>query len=142
PQNRVTESAIFSAVAEQFGIGSWPVAALKSYLGHSIACAGADQLVMTLGVWQHGVIPGILTTRELAEDVSTAGLDILLQHKQVDPLAIDAAILNAKGFGGNNATASLLAPHVTRRMLEKRHGRSAMTQWQHHNEDVTAGIER
>src|SRR5690606_27290095 len=138
PQNRVTESAIFSAVAEQFGIGSWPVAALKSYLGHSIACSGADQLVMTLGVWQHGIIPGILTTGELAEDVSTGGLDFLLKHKEVDPLAIDSAILNAKGFGGNNATASLLPPPVTRRMLEKRHGKAALSQWQKHNETVAA----
>lgn len=138
PQNRVTESAIFSKVAEHFGIEAWPVAALKSYLGHSIACSGADQLVMTLGVWQHGIIPGILTTGELAEDVSTGGLDFLLKHKEVDPLTIDSAILNAKGFGGNNATASLLSPTVTRRMLEKRHGKAALVQWQKHNEPVAA----
>jgi len=138
PQNRVTESAIFSEVAQQFGIENWPVAALKSYLGHSIACAGADQLVMTLGVWKHGIIPGILTTDVLADDVSTKGLDILLQHKKIDPLAYDAAILNAKGFGGNNATASLLSPATTHRMLEKRHGKAAISQWQQANEQVSA----
>lgn len=142
PQNRVTESAIFSEVAQHFGIESWPVTALKSYLGHSIACAGADQLAMTLGVWKHGIIPGILTTQQLADDVSTKGLDILLQHKQVDPLAIDTAILNAKGFGGNNATAAILSPAVTQRMLEKRHGKAAITRWQHSNEQVTEASER
>lgn len=142
PQNRVTESAIFSETAKHFGIESWPVTALKSYLGHSIACAGADQLAMTLGVWKHGIIPGILTTQQLADDVSTAGLDILLKHKQVDPLAIDAAILNAKGFGGNNATASILSPAVTQRMLEKRHGKKALAQWQHGNEQVAARCEQ
>jgi acetoacetyl-[acyl-carrier protein] synthase len=142
PQNRVTESAIFSEVAQHFGIESWPVTALKSYLGHSIACAGADQLAMTLGVWKHGIIPGILTTRELADDVSSKNLDILLQHKQVDPLALDSAILNAKGFGGNNATASILSPAVTQRMLEKRHGKKALAQWQHGNEKVAAATEQ
>lgn len=136
PQNRVTESAIFSEIARHFGIEHWPVAALKSYLGHSIACSGADQLVMTLGVWRHGVIPGILTTDSLADDVSRQGLDILLQHRECDPQAMDAALLNSKGFGGNNATASILAPHLTRRMLEKRHGKAALQTWQQRNEAV------
>jgi acetoacetyl-[acyl-carrier protein] synthase len=137
PQNRVTESAIFSEVARHFNIEHWPVTAMKSYLGHSIACAGADQLVMTLGIWQHGIIPGILSTDALADDVSTEGLDFLLQHKQIDPLAIDSAILNAKGFGGNNATASLLSPAITQRMLEKRHGKKSMKGWHKTNEAVS-----
>ncbi|MFZ9585753.1 MAG: beta-ketoacyl synthase, partial [Pseudohongiellaceae bacterium] len=58
PQNRTTESAIFADVARHFGIRDWPITATKAYLGHSIACAGGDQLAMTLGVWAHGVIPG------------------------------------------------------------------------------------
>lgn len=136
PQNRVTESAIFSDVAKQFGISKWPVAALKSYLGHSIGCAGADQLVMTLGIWRHGVIPGILTTQAIADDVNTEGLDILLKHREINPQELDSVLLNAKGFGGNNATASLLAPQVTQRMLEKRHGKAAMTAWQKRHEVV------
>ncbi|HWK53026.1 MAG TPA: beta-ketoacyl synthase [Hyphomicrobiales bacterium] len=136
PQNRVTESAIFSEIARHFGIEHWPVAALKSYLGHSIACSGADQLVMTLGVWRHGVIPGILTTGALADDVSREGLDILLAHRECGAQAMDAALLNSKGFGGNNATASILAPHVTRRMLEKRHGKAALQAWRQRNEAV------
>jgi acetoacetyl-[acyl-carrier protein] synthase len=138
PQNRVTESAIFTDVARHFGIESWPVTALKSYLGHSIACAGADQLVMTLGVWQHGIIPGILTTDEIAADVSTEGLDFLLDHREVGVDAMDAAILNAKGFGGNNATASILSPAVTRRMLDYKHGRQAMLSWKLRNDAVSA----
>ena len=136
PQNRTTESAIFADIASHFGITRWPVTAMKSYLGHSIACAGGDQLAMTLGVWARGLLPGILTTRELAEDVSTQGLDFLLQHRQVDPLHFDAALLNSKGFGGNNATASILAPHVVTRMLEKKHGAAACKAWQAKNENV------
>ena len=138
PQNRTTESAIFSDVARHFGISNWPVTAMKSYLGHSIACAGGDQLAMTLGVWKHGVIPGILTTQQLADDVRKDHLDFLLQHREVDPLLLDAALLNSKGFGGNNATASILSPTVTTRMLAKKHGAAAIKQWQQRNEAVQA----
>jgi acetoacetyl-[acyl-carrier protein] synthase len=136
PQNRVTESAIFSDIAKHFGIEHWPVTAMKSYLGHSIASAGADQLVMTLGVWKYGYIPGILTTQQIADDVTTANLDFLLAHKQVGIDGMDAALLNSKGFGGNNATASILSPHVTRRMLERKHGKEALSAWRKRNEKV------
>jgi acetoacetyl-[acyl-carrier protein] synthase len=142
PQNRVTESAIFAEVARHFGIRNWQVTALKSYLGHSIACAGADQLALTLGVWQHGIIPGILTTRQLADDVHREGLDILLDHREVGAENIDAVLLNSKGFGGNNATASVLAPQVTRNMLRKRHGKAALARWEKANEAVQASAER
>jgi len=138
PQNRTTESAIFADVARHFGIHNWPVTAMKSYLGHSIACAGGDQLAMTLGVWKHGIIPGILTTHELASDVTTNNLDFLLQHRQIDPAKLDAALLNSKGFGGNNATASILSPNVTTRMLTMKHGAKALAAWQHRNEAVSA----
>jgi acetoacetyl-[acyl-carrier protein] synthase len=133
PQNRITESAIFSEVAQHFGIEKWPITAIKSYLGHSIATAGADQLVMTLGVWEHGIIPGILTTETIADDVSTQGLEFLLAHKEVGANSIDAALLNAKGFGGNNATASILSPNITRSMLASKHGKQAMHDWETRN---------
>jgi acetoacetyl-[acyl-carrier protein] synthase len=136
PQNRVTESAIFSTMAKNWGINKWPVTALKSYLGHSIACAGADQLVMSLGIWAHGIIPGIQSTHELAEDVSKDGLDFLLSHREINPSELDSILINSKGFGGNNATASLFSPHITNRMLNKRHGMAAMKRWQTQNEAV------
>ncbi|HTN30235.1 MAG TPA: beta-ketoacyl synthase, partial [Pseudomonas sp.] len=37
----------------------------------------------------------------------------------------DVCFLNSKGFGGNNASAYVLAPHVVERMLRKRHGEAA-----------------
>jgi len=136
PQNRTTESAIFADVARHFGIRDWPITATKAYLGHSIACAGGDQLAMTLGVWAHGVIPGILTTQQLADDVTRDNLDFLLAHREVDPQQLDAALLNSKGFGGNNATASIVSPTVTRRLLAKKHGTEALRHWQQRNDDV------
>ena len=61
PQNRVTESTLLSKVAQAFDIKDWPVAAIKSFVGHSLAAAAGDQLTATLGIWQHGIIPAIHT---------------------------------------------------------------------------------
>ena len=136
PQNRVTESAILNDVATHFGIEDWPITAVKSYIGHSIASAGADQLNSSLGVWKYGIIPGILSSEAIAEDVHNKQLDILLQHREIDPESIDAVILNAKGFGGNNATASILSPKVTHQMLTHKHGEKALSAYQTNNEKV------
>ena len=141
PQNRVTESAIFDQLAAYFGISKWPVAALKSYIGHSIACAGADQLNLSLGVWKHGIIPGILTSEAIADDVHQEHLDFLLAHRQVDPDSLDAVLINAKGFGGNNATASVLSPARTRQMLEHKHGKQAMLAYASKQENVAAATQ-
>ncbi|MFK0572702.1 beta-ketoacyl synthase [Endozoicomonas sp.] len=137
PQNRVTESKILSETAKMFGMENWPVAAVKSYVGHSIGAAGGDQIMATLGVWKHGVIPGIRTIKGLAEDVHSDHLNILLNHLETGADQMDLALVNAKGFGGNNATALLLSPEMTGRMLKARHGEQAITQWQHRNESVT-----
>ncbi len=40
------------------------------------------------------------------------------------------AVLNAKGFGGNNAKESILSKTLTERMLKKRYGKKAMTAYQ------------
>jgi acetoacetyl-[acyl-carrier protein] synthase len=135
PQNRVTESHILNEAAKRFGMEAWPVVAVKAYLGHSIGCAGADQLINTLGCWAHGLLPGIATIDHLAEDVHASHLDIASTHRH---LAGEAswALLNAKGFGGNNASATMLSPGRTREMLEKRHGKAAMGEWQKANEAV------
>ncbi|MDO9477438.1 MAG: beta-ketoacyl synthase [Pseudohongiella sp.] len=136
PQNRVTESHIFSTLAGTFGIERWPVAAIKTYLGHSLASASADQLVNSLGVWRYGIIPGISGTESIADDVHQNNLEFLLQHREVGATGMDAVILNAKGFGGNNASASILAPHLTEKMLKRRHGDDAFKNWQHKQEQV------
>lgn len=135
-QNRQTESHILNEVAAAFGIENWPVAAIKSYVGHSLASAAGDQINSSLGVWNEGVIPGILSVNEIADDVTHDKLDLLLKHKDVGANNIDAVILNSKGFGGNNATASILAPHVAEHMLQKRHGKARFTAYQHAREQV------
>jgi acetoacetyl-[acyl-carrier protein] synthase len=134
PQNRVTESTLLSRVASAFGVTEWPVAAIKSYVGHSLGAAAGDQLTATLGIWQHHLIPSINTVEDLASDVMTERLGFALEAR--DSRDIDYALINSKGFGGNNATAALLSPGMTEQLLEKHHGRSAMDAWRHRHEAV------
>ncbi|MEH6518442.1 MAG: beta-ketoacyl synthase [Halioglobus sp.] len=136
PQNRVTESAILSQTARAFGIESWPVAALKCYLGHSIGSASGDQVNATLGIWAEGIIPGISTIDSVAEDVDQSNLALRNTHTRIDPEAQAYAVINSKGFGGNNASATLLSPAVTRRMLQARYSASEWQAWEKANEAV------
>lgn len=136
PQNRVTESEILSRTAGAFGIESWPVAALKCYLGHSLGAASGDQVTATLGIWQHGVLPGISTVENFADDVRQENLAMSTVHREIDPKVSAYAIVNSKGFGGNNASATLLSPSTTRRMLKARYSDSQWSAWEKANEAV------
>lgn len=135
PANRVTESIIFDRVAEAFGIKSWPVTAMKSYLGHSLGVASGDQLIATLGVWEYGVIPRINNVSEIAEDVYQDNLDFLTSHRVVGKEGIDVAFLNAKGFGGNNATGVVISPTKTKALLAARRPELVET-WKSKNAQV------
>ncbi|WP_392340419.1 beta-ketoacyl synthase [Moritella marina] len=138
PQNRVTESHILSEVAASFNITNWPVTAIKSYVGHSMGAAAGDQLVASLGVWQHGWIPGIKTIDHIADDVHQANLNILTDHQFVGDKGqeMKAVLLNAKGFGGNNATGLVLSPQQTLMMLEAKYGASVVNTYQEKNNQI------
>ena len=136
PQNRTSESAILSQTARAFGIDNWPVVAVKSYLGHSIGAAAGDQLAATLGIWERGLLPGINTIDSIAEDVSQDGLAFSREHREVNPAEQHYAIINSKGFGGNNASATLLSPGVTSTMLQRRYSKKEWQAWQGANEAV------
>jgi acetoacetyl-[acyl-carrier protein] synthase len=127
PQNRVSESHILNEVAKTFGIEKWPVAAIKAYIGHSIGAASGDQLIASLGVWNDNIIPGISTIDHIADDVHSSNLRLQKEHLEVEPDSLDVAVLNAKGFGGNNASATLLSPILSKKLLQGRHGDKA---WQ------------
>lgn len=140
PQNRVTESEILNRAAQVFGINSWPVVAVKNYLGHSIGAAGADQLIASLGVWEEGILPGITSIDKPADDVQRSHLDISKEHKAVGikngVVDMDVAIINAKGFGGNNATATVIAPHIVAKLLANKHKASGWSAYQARAEQV------
>ena len=125
PANRVTESEILDRIAATFGIEQWPVTAAKAFVGHSLATASGDQVISALGSFRYGIIPGIKTIDQVAADVHQTHLSIATEDRQRDPQQLDLCIINSKGFGGNNASALILAPHVAERMLRKRHGQAA-----------------
>jgi len=120
PQNRVTESLIYDRIAKTFNINDWPIAAPKAYVGHTIAPASGDQFTMALGIFAHKIMPGINTIDCVADDVYDEHLKITTEHWDCGDM--DVAFINSKGFGGNNATATLFSPAMTLSMLEKRYG--------------------
>ncbi|MEW6990308.1 beta-ketoacyl synthase [Colwelliaceae bacterium 6441] len=128
PQNRVTESLIYDRIAQSFDINNWPVAAPKAFVGHTIGPASGDQVAMALGVFSHQIMPGITTIDKVADDVYQDRLNIATEHW--DCQEMDVAFINSKGFGGNNATATLFSPNVTLSMMAKRHGSEAMNHYQ------------
>lgn len=129
PHNRVTESRIFDEVARAFGINAWPVAAVKSYVGHSLGPASGDQLMACLGTFAKGILPGVKTIDRVAEDVFSDRLIIPTEDLDLGIDHADVGFLNSKGFGGNNATATILAPHVLDSFLQKRYSKDQLAQF-------------
>ena len=117
PANRTTESEVLDRVAEAFDIFDWPVAAVKSYVGHSMAAASGDQVVSALGTFSYQVIPGIKTIDRIAKDVSQERLSFLLHDKDVSSNPMDVAFINSKGFGGNNASGYVISPKKSEELL-------------------------
>ena len=136
PANRTTESHILNEVAKTYGIKSLPVTGIKSYLGHSMAPASGDQLIATLGTWNKGIIPGIHSTDSVASDVHHDNLEILLDNKSEEKGFFSAAFLNAKGFGGNNASALILSPEESMTLLSKKYSNTKIKNYQSANQDV------
>ena len=140
PANRVTESEILDRVAKAFGIADWPVAAVKAFVGHSLATASADQLVSALGTFKYGLLPGIKTVETFADDVHKDRIALSNKDRRRDDL--DVCFINSKGFGGNNATGVLLSPRLAEKMLRKRHGAAAFDAYQARREQTRAAAQR
>ncbi|WP_189446063.1 beta-ketoacyl synthase [Salinicola rhizosphaerae] len=139
PKNRTTESHIFDQIARANGIENWPVAAIKAFIGHSQGSAAGDQMASALGTFAHGWVPGIPTLDAIADDVYAERLRFFREPLE---FGADATFVNAKGFGGNNATGLVLSPAVTERLLVKRHGQRAVDDWRHRREQTLAAAER
>ena len=107
-------------------------------MGHSIGSAAGDQISNTLGIWAHGILPGITTMDSVAEDVCQEHLSFSSDHRELDTDAHQYAIINSKGFGGNNATATLLSPGTTRRMLQARYSDRDIANWERANEEYAS----
>ena len=136
PQNRESESHIISSSAQAFNIKNLPVAAIKSYLGHSLAAAGGDQMISALGSWKNNLIPGITTTPAIAENVYTKNVNFLLEDMEFADKEYEFAILNAKGFGGNNGTALVASPSKTMEMLQTKYSAASIKKYHSTNESI------
>ena len=140
PANRTSESHILDKIAKVFGIKSWPVTAIKSYLGHSMAVAAGDQLNCVLGTWNKGIIPRIHSITETAEDVFDDNLNFLTKDKVEDPNFYKGAFLNAKGFGGNNASALILGPDFTFSQIKKRYTKKVLKDYERKLENTRKSV--
>ena len=138
PANRVTESELLDRVADAFGIADWPVAAVKAFVGHSLASASGDQLASALGTFKYQMIPGVKTIDEVADDVHQQHLRISTRDVDRGQDPLEVCFINSKGFGGNNASAVVLAPQVVERMLRKRHGEQRFADYADRRESVRA----
>ncbi|MDH5561637.1 MAG: beta-ketoacyl synthase, partial [Deltaproteobacteria bacterium] len=136
PQNRVTESQVINMTAENFKINKWPVGAIKCYLGHPIGTAGGDQIMAALGTWRYGVIPGIFTLDEIADDVVSDRLLLSQNHLEYSKEHFEASLVNTKGFGGNNATGVILSPEKTKELIRHKAGEKSFSTYQKKNEKI------
>jgi acetoacetyl-[acyl-carrier protein] synthase len=150
PLNRTTESHGLNETAKAFNIEQWKIAAVKCYLGHPLTPASGDQLISALGTWKYGLIPGIFTMDSISDDVHQSNLSLSKDHVEVGAEAMDAVLVNSKGFGGNNATGLFLSPQVTMKMMEKKFGQKAIYKYldkkqvvdeqaESYNQDATRG---
>ncbi|BAN51125.1 beta-ketoacyl synthase [Metapseudomonas resinovorans] len=141
PANRVTESELLDRVAGAFGIEQWPVAAVKAYLGHSLATASGDQVIAALGTFKYGIVPGIKTIDRVADDVHRKHLSIETRDRVLGEQQLDVCFINSKGFGGNNATGLVISPRLAEKMLKKRHGEAAFAAYDAKRQQTRANAE-
>ncbi|SDU36569.1 beta-ketoacyl synthase [Halopseudomonas salegens] len=128
PGNRTSESELLDRVAAAFDILRWPVVAAKAFVGHSLASASGDQLISALGSFRYQLLPGIKTIDQIAPDVRHQHLDFCLKDRASET-PLEACFINSKGFGGNNASAVVLAPQVAEKMLAKRYGEAVFADY-------------
>ena len=136
PANRVTESQLIDEVAAAFGIDELPVAAVKAFVGHSLASASADQLASALGTFKYQIIPGIKTIDSIAPDVYQQRLRFSTTDVSRADNPLEVCFINSKGFGGNNSSAVVLGPQPVEGMLRKRYGAERFADYEIRREEV------
>jgi acetoacetyl-[acyl-carrier protein] synthase len=136
PQNRVTESHILDGLAGEFKIQEWPTAAIKCFVGHSIGAASGDQIAAALGVFEQNILPGITTVDHFADDVYRDHLFMSSEHTVYEQGHFHGALINSKGFGGNNASAAMLSGDWCRQYLQNKHSADDWKQYQNQLEQT------
>jgi 3-oxoacyl-[acyl-carrier-protein] synthase II len=99
PANDAAEAEAMRAV---FGARRVPVTSLKGALGHSLGASGAVEAVGVLLAMQGGFVP---PTLRFEQPDSACDLDVVQGAARTN--ASEAVLVNAFGFGGNNASVLL-----------------------------------
>ena len=94
-----------------------------------------DRLWGALGAMETQNCSGICTIPKLADDVFTDNLDFYLQDQAFDKKK-DVVMINSKGFGGNNATASVVSENLTMSLIKKRYSKNDIAKWKAKREAV------
>jgi 3-oxoacyl-[acyl-carrier-protein] synthase II len=95
PLNDAIES---QAIRRVFGAAAPPVSSAKAQIGHTIAAAGAVELLACLAAFATGHLPPNPNLRQV-----DGRIDLDLVGRTSRPAAIDIAVSNSFGFGGQNA---------------------------------------
>jgi len=103
PANDVAEAR---AVRSVFGARRVPVTSMKAALGHSLGASGAVETVGTLLAMQGGFVPPTLRVEQLDPECD---LDVVRGIARA--WEAETVLVNAFGFGGNNASVLLRAGH-------------------------------
>jgi 3-oxoacyl-[acyl-carrier-protein] synthase II len=90
------------ALARVFGERGVLVSSSKSLVGHTMAAAGSLEAVATLLALQHGVLPPTANLEECDPEIP---FDCI--PKVARPAAVDCAVSNSFGFGGQNVSLVL-----------------------------------
>ena len=69
-------------------------------------------------------------------------LDFLLKNKEIDKNSIDSIYLNAKGFGGNNASAGIISPTRAMDLAKKEFSSSDLKNYANKKEKVLESSEK
>lgn len=92
-----------AAIREVFGDKSPAISATKAMTGHSLGAAGVQEAIYSLLMLEHGFIAPSINIEEL--DEQAAGLNIVTETTDRE---LTTVMSNSFGFGGTNATLSLI----------------------------------
>ncbi len=95
------------ALADVFGPGNVLVSSTKSLIGHAMGAAGALEAVATIGALETGLLP---PTANLWEPDPAIPFDCIPHTAR--PVALDCAMSNSFGFGGQNVSLIFLRPEM------------------------------
>lgn len=100
-QGDAAEIEAVSRLAAERGLSELPVSSHKGALGHLLHASGFPGLIVAVSAVRDGVLP---TTVGLRRPLAADGVDLLVEGPAIRPRRrVDRALVNAFGFGGNNA---------------------------------------